>query len=132
MSVLRLTAQRLSASVDNSDDFTDALVDAAPEVNQWLAHCDPSPDCPVNPNSLATEAEQKAWQDAHTLKDSARHANAHHKKMISHQIRKRHRKNKDRINEAQADSLTNHILANAQTQTQQEIADALLESRQGR
>lgn len=127
---LRALAEQISSHVGSSDDFADALVDAAPEVNQWLASCSPCDGCPPNPKTDATEAEQKAWIDAFTVQSSAKQATHHHQKMMAHHIKKRHRKDKTPISEGDAEALSDRMIEAAKTQSQEDIAASLMESRQ--
>lgn len=130
MSKLREMAMQVSMGADGSDDFADALVETAPEVNKFLASCGNCKEpCPPNPNTSATADEKKAWQDAHNLKTFAGQATEHHKKEMAHHIKKSHRKNKDPISEQEAVKLATTLVNTAKNSSLEDTSAALLDSR---
>ncbi len=131
MSRIKELAARVSRQATGSDDdIASALIEAAPEVNEFLSEdTTDCPDCPPNPRENPTDAESKAWTDAHKLKTFAGQATQHHVKAMSHQIKRRNRKNGTPISRDMAEKTAQTLIDTAKDQSLEDTAAALLESR---
>lgn len=128
---LLTTAQRISSAGAGSDDLAGVMVELAPEMNQWIASCNPpAASPPTNPNTAADADEQKAWSDAWLLKSYAMQATPHHINVMAHHIRRKKRKDGTPISVSDADGLAQALVDNAKTQDMADMTQDILESRQ--
>ncbi len=130
-SALQTTARSVAANAGDPDEFADLLVELAPEVNDFLDECTPPDDIPDNPNPAANAAEEKAWVDACSLKSFAGDATIKHVRGMARRIKQKKRRSGSPVSHAEALALAHGLVDHATDTPLEEMAAALLESRQG-